>query len=242
MLKYQLSFLFLPLTMGWLNAQIPSGTQLLPEGLKSFTTFGSETPKSILKEVVVTGQSFSKALMFTTFIKDKSSGDYGLTANIKTSLRQGDVLWISFKARCLESNNESGEAYLGVRLDQLVNGQFAWPPNFERGVSVGSNWVETSFPFVMKKNASPEELRLIIQFDKYAQKVELGDITFLNYGTDVPLSSLKRTVITYDGQEPDAAWRKGAEERINKYRKADLVIKVVNKTENRLKMWTFRLK
>jgi GH35 family endo-1,4-beta-xylanase len=52
-----------------------------------------------------------------------------------------------------------------------------------------------------------------------AQTVEIGGLECLNYEKKVKLTDLPRTKATYAGREADAAWRKEADERIEKYRK-----------------------
>jgi hypothetical protein len=115
-----------------------------------------------------------------------------------------------------------------LRFDQLVNGKYAWPSHLERGVSIGSSWSTTSIPFVIQKDVTPADVKLVIKFDSYPQRFEIGPVTFLNCGQNVALSELPRSMITYEGGDPNAPWRKEAAERIEKYRKGDLKIKVVD--------------
>ena len=210
------------------EAQLPKGESLLPDGLKSFTVFGTDAPNSLVHEVPVGGQPFSTALRVDTYTQATGRGNCGLTANIKTNLHRGDVLWISFKSRSLASKRETGESFVEVRFDQLVDGKYKWPAHVERGVSFGSEWTETTFPFVMQQNVEPKDVRLVFQFDTYAERFELGPVTFINYGQNVKMSDLPRSVARYDGGEPDAPWRKQAAAGIEKYRKGDLTVKVLD--------------
>jgi endo-1,4-beta-xylanase len=209
-------------------AQVPTGKSLLSDGLKSLKVFGTDSPNTLVQEVAVTGQPFTQALRIDTYTKDSGRGNYGLTANINTSLRRGDVLWVSFKARSLASKRETGESSFEIRFDQLVDGKYKWPTHIERGVSFGTEWTEVSFPFVMEKDVEPKDVRLIITFDSYAQRYELSPVTFINCGPTVKMSDLPRSIARYDGWEANAPWRKGAAERIEKHRKGDLTVKVVN--------------
>ena len=209
-------------------AQLPAAESLLSNGLNSFEVYGSTAPHALVEEVAVTGQPFTKALRINTFKQAVDKGNFGLKADINTNLHKGDVLWISFKARCLESTRETGEASFEFRFDQLVNGKYQWPSYLERGVSFGKEWTETSLPFVLTKDVKPADVRLIFKFDTYAQRFELGPVTFLNYGPGVKLSDLPRSFVRYEGSEPDAPWRSAAAERIEKYRKGDLSIKVID--------------
>ncbi len=49
------------------------------------------------------------------------------------------------------------------------------------------------------------------------------------------MDDLPRSVVHYDGDSPDAPWRNAAAERIEKYRKGDLRIKVVDKNNKPVK-------
>jgi GH35 family endo-1,4-beta-xylanase len=208
-------------------AQLPAGESLLPDGLNAFTVFGPAAAKTMVEQVPVEGQSFTKAFRINTFGKT-GDGNYGLQANIKTALHKWDVLWVSFKARSLESKRETGESLIEVRFDQLVNGKYEWPSHLERGISIGNNWTEISIPFLLRKDVQPENARFVIQFDTYVQRFEIGPVNFFNYGQNVKLSDLPKTVVHYEGDAPDAPWRKAAAERIEKYRKGNLSIKVID--------------
>ncbi len=59
------------------------------------------------------------------------------------------------------------------------------------------------------------------------QEFEIGNVQVRNYG-DRPLNELPSTPLTYVGRELDATWRVEADRRIEKHRKGDLQIKVVD--------------
>ncbi|MBZ5618786.1 MAG: endo-1,4-beta-xylanase [Acidobacteriia bacterium] len=59
-----------------------------------------------------------------------------------------------------------------------------------------------------------------------AQTVEIGGIELMNYGTTKKVADLPFTKLGYGGSEPTAAWRKAAEQRIEKNRKGDLTVVV----------------
>ncbi len=58
--------------------------------------------------------------------------------------------------------------------------------------------------------------------------MEVGGISFLNFRENVSLAALPATPLTYSGREPDAPWRKDALDRIERFRKADLAVHVVD--------------
>lgn len=209
-------------------AQKPEGKPLLADGISSLQLFGVPKSNSLMEVVSVEGHPFTKAIRINTFNKPAGTGSCGLNANLTSPLQKGDVLWISFKARSLESSRETGESNIELRVDQLVNGKYVWPTYLERGVSFGKEWTETSLPFVIQKDVKVEDVKLVLQFDTYPQRFEIGPVTLLNCGSNTKLVDLPRSVVRYEGGEPNAPWRKAAAERIEKYRKGDLTIKVLD--------------
>lgn len=221
--------LFVPY-MAW--AQVPAGTFLLSDEIGTLNYYSEGKPSATIKQVTVKGQSFTKALQ----INSSGGADAGgLYSNLTKPLYKGDVLWISFSTRTLQSKRETGESFIELRVDQLVNGKYVWPPHLERGISFGEEWTKTSIPFVLAKDVQPEDIRLVIKFDTYPQNFEISPITFINCGQNVSLHDLPKTVVKYDGSAPDAPWRKEAEKRIEKYRKGDLRIHIVDDDGNPVK-------
>lgn len=208
-----------------LKAQIPEGIPLLSGKVNALKYSSESKPSTTVKQVAVKGQPFTQALQINS---SGGVGSGGLYGNLNKKLRKGDVLWISFSARSLQSKRETGESFVELRVEQLVNGKYVWPPYLERGISFGNDWTETSIPFELEKDVAPEDIRVVIRFDHYPQQFELGPVTFINCGQNVSLADLPRTVVRYEGDQPDAPWRAEAEERIEKHRKGDLTIKVTD--------------
>ncbi|OAQ42001.1 hypothetical protein A5893_02455 [Pedobacter psychrophilus] len=207
-------------------AQIVGGEALLSDGIFSLKPFGFDDADGIVKKVAVSGQSFNQALEINTFNNSKIG--MGLNAKINTNFKKGDVLLISFKTKNIESKRETGESFIEVRFDQLKNHNYVWPSHLERGVSFGKEWTETNIPFIMEKDAKAEDVLFVMKFDSYPEKFQISQLKFINYGPNVSLNNLPRSVIKYDGDEVDAKWRKDADERIDKYRKGDLAITVLD--------------
>ncbi len=214
-----------------LKAQTPEGKAIFPNWINNLELSGEDTPQSMIKKVDVKGQSFKKALHVNTFGRSLK-GECGLSGKINSALSKGDVIWVSVIARNIESRRETGEAFIEFRINQLIDGENVWPPHLERGISFGSEWTEMSMPFVMSKDARPEDLQVFIRFDTYPQQFEIGSITILNCGQNIRMSDLPRTTVRYEGDESDASWRREAADRIEKYRKGDLNIKVVDAAGN----------
>lgn len=178
--------------------------------------------------VAVEHPQFDQALRVDTSTLRAGGGEVGLIAHPDQAVQAGDVLWLSFFARKLTSTRETGEAYFEVRVDRLVDGRYAWPSFLEQGISVGSEWTQVSVPFEATHGVTPDQLRLVIKFDTYPQVFELSPIRWLNYGKTRTRDELPKTQVRYGGDDPVAAWRAAAAERIEKHRKANLAVKVVD--------------
>jgi endo-1,4-beta-xylanase len=148
--------------------------------------------------------------------------------NVKTPLKKGDVLWISFNARLTERRKKIGEAYIQVRMDRLVDGKYVWPPHMERGILIDANWGRTSIPFLLHDDVLPTDTVIIFMCEGGEKIFEIEDLTFSNYGPNVELVDLPRTPVRYGGGDPHAQWRKEAAKRIEKIRKGDFTIKVID--------------
>lgn len=233
-----LTVIALFLSVATLFSQQPAGTHLLSKAINSYVPIGVELTKRVIEEVAVSDQSFDKALRINTFNQQNLSGEVGLLFPLIAPVKKGEVVWISFMARCVKSTRESGEALLEVRLDELIDGKYEWPSFMERGISFGSQWTLTSIPveiknlgFHSKNNGNileTKHIRLLFRLDKYPQIMEIGPVTMLNCG-NIALKDLPRSLVKFDGDSPDAPWRGEAAERIEKIRKGDLSIIVQDK-------------
>ena len=173
-------------------------------------------------------QSFKKMYRIST-IQQNSSENFTLRYNIDSTVHKGDVLLLSFYSRSIQSKKETGESFMEIALDRFIEGKYNWPPLFERGMSFGSAWTLTQIPFVAGKEVAKGEMALIIKCGKFPQIFELGGISLLNYQQSKKLSDLPKSIVHYEGDAPNAAWRKAAAERIEQFRKGDLTVKVLDK-------------
>lgn len=182
----------------------------------------------------IDNQVFKKAYRVSTVNKTNAE-NFTLRYNIDSTVRKGDVLLLSFYSRSLQSKSETGESFMEIALDRFIEGKYNWPPIFERGMSFGSKWVLTQIPFVAAKDVAKGEMDLIIKCGKFPQIFELGNISLLNYQQTKKLNELPKSIVHYDSDSPNAIWRKAATERIEKYRKGNLTIKVLDKNGNLVK-------
>lgn len=206
------------------NAQV----SLLPTGLIPFKTSAKITSASSLSTVDVVDQPFQKAYRVST-VGQAGNESFTLRYVIDSVVQKGDVMLLSFYSRSLQSKKETGESFLEISLDRVIDGKYSWPPLLERGMSFGSKWTLTQIPFVAGRDAPKGELSLVIRCGSFPQQFELGQLTLVNYRQLVRVADLPRSIVHYEGDAPNAAWRKAAEERIDKCRKGNLTVTVLDK-------------
>ncbi|MFP5040887.1 endo-1,4-beta-xylanase [Parasediminibacterium sp. JCM 36343] len=204
------------------HAQLPAGIALLPNDTALFKT------PAFVQLVSTTSQPFAKAYHIST-LNPTGKDNFTLRCNLDAVVKTGDVLSLSFYTRSLQSKKETGESFMEISLDRTIGGKYNWPPLFERGMSFGTGWSLVQIPFVAARDVEKGELSLVIKCGSFPQVFELGGFSLVNYQHKATIAQLPRTTVHYDGDSPDAPWRKAAAERIEKYRKGDLTVKVVDK-------------
>ncbi len=97
-------------------------------------------------------------------------------------------------------------------------------------VSVGNTWQRFFLPFIPDRDVPAQDLEVVWVLGEQRQQVELGGLALLDAG-QTPLDKLPRpeaVKMDYAGRAPDAPWRKAAQERIERFRKGDLQVRVVD--------------
>lgn len=185
---------------------------------------GSRSEVGSLEVVSVRGvPGVDKALRMTT--RNDPGIEWGIQAvlPIDKPVEAGDVLLAKFRIRCVDSM--TGEGFTGFVFEQ------AGPPHTksaELRVGAPADWIECFIPFRAAMDYAPGQAQVCFRGGFDRQTIEITSIELINYGKGVELEQLPRTRVTYAGRSPDAPWRKAALERIERIRKADLQVKVVD--------------
>ncbi len=186
-------------------------------------TFGA------MEQVTVEGRPFERAVRVRTV--RRPDRDYFLELKLEAdkAVSKGDVCLLRFHIRALEAADESGTARARVYVQKMAPPKWTKYVNYNASVTPEHGWKRYDVPFVMTESlpAGKVGIGIALGTDK-PQVVEIGGVEVLNFGRKVDKADLPRTRATYPGIEPDAAWRKAAAERIDRHRKGDLTVKVLD--------------
>ena len=186
-------------------------------------------------DVDVEGQLFKRAMHITTVKKKQEWMTLVQWWIPKTSLKPAEVIYVTATVRFIKARDGKG---MGVgRLyathtpkqgseeggDALFAGDFAIPG--------GPQWQRIHLPMTGSHDLGDNDcLKLMFTFGHQDQEIEFGGITAVLFPAGTPKESLPHDSLNldYPGRAPDAAWRKDAEARIEKIRKGDLKVVVVD--------------
>ncbi|MEO1236371.1 MAG: hypothetical protein AAFX76_06230, partial [Planctomycetota bacterium] len=194
--------------------------------------------RATLSVVDAEGQKFSRAARVDVQAATDPVWNTQLTSpTTSLAIRRGDVLYGLFDVRG-ESNKESGggqfTAWLqapgtdATGVERPGGGTRGWTELRKLDGAPGPTWSRRFFSAVAQDDFAAGEVNLVFHLGVIPQTVEVANVTLWNLGPDGDVDSLARTRLTYEGQEPDAPWRAEAMARIDRHRKADLVVEVVD--------------
>lgn len=174
-----------------------------------------------LTTVPVTGQSFTTAI-------DVKTGAISATANAwdirprcfaTAAANQNDVVGVTFWVRAVST--QAGKGFTSFVVEQNVS-PYTKSVNFT--AAFDSAWKKVEIPFNMAQTYAAASFNLSFWATYPNQEIQIGGFSILDYGPNVPYSSLGFTTWPYDGHAADAPWRADAAARIEKYRKGDIVV------------------
>jgi GH35 family endo-1,4-beta-xylanase len=164
---------------------------------------------------------FTQALEVRTRQRPLNPWDFQLGSRIPTAIHKGDVLWVTLWMRATETSGETHEGFSELSIEQDSE------PYDKIGLfdfSAPGQWKPFAWACVSDRDYAPGAAQVCLRAGYSPQVLQIGGFRILNYGSSVKLADLPHTKMTYPGMEPDAPWRKAAEERIEKYRKSDLKV------------------
>jgi GH35 family endo-1,4-beta-xylanase len=226
------------LIAGFAAVAYGAGTQpasLLPANSASTFHLGAAAGEfAKVSPIAVTGQPFSKALRIEIMAKPQRPADVQIATNVDAAIAGGDVLMISFSMRSadgaevtLDAGFRPASAAARAARAGAGRGNFG-PAPVTMAAAAGAVWRKVQFPFAVTRAYNPDEGQVFFTLGMRKQSVEIAGIELVDYGTSKRVADLPFTKLGFAGSGPGAAWRRAAEERIEKFRKGDLTVTVKN--------------
>ncbi|MBS1877496.1 MAG: endo-1,4-beta-xylanase [Acidobacteria bacterium] len=174
-----------------------------------------------LTTVAVSGMPFSTALHVKTAAIPATANDWDIRPRCFATLaaKQDDVVVAAFWMRAVAP--AGGMGFTTFVVEQNVS---PYTKSVTYTAAAGSQWRRFEAPFTMAQTYAAGGYNLSFWTTFPNQEIEIGGFTILDYGPGVPFSALGLTAWPYDGHAADAPWRTAAAQRIDRYRKGDIVV------------------
>lgn len=140
-------------------------------------------------------------------------------------IEKDQVCLLVLKARCVESDSPDGKGRVSVAVQNRAN--YSAAPIW-RTITIGREWNTVFFAFAAA-NECPEG-KGVAKFvaGERKQVVEFADLKLYRFPVGFDVYSAPRMKATYEGRDLDAPWRAEAAERIEKLRRGDFTVRVVD--------------
>lgn len=207
---------------GWLLLRA-APVSMVPELPRHFRLLRPTAEAARAQYVAVEGQPFSYALRVET--RTRPTNPWSIQLNVRTTVPvdAGDRLLASFWLRRVASSAQA--AHTTFVFEKAG-------PDYEKSALrtfslTDTNWHQFHVAFEARDAYAAGEAQVNFQLGYAPQTVEFGEVTMTNWFREVALEELPDDH-TYAGREPEAAWRMGAAERIDRWRRAGLEVQVTD--------------
>ncbi|MEX0775111.1 MAG: endo-1,4-beta-xylanase [Phycisphaeraceae bacterium] len=209
-------------------AKLPQGTLVAGASPEDWTLKNGAAAIGVMNIVQVQGMPFTKAVRMES--RKRTDRDYLFQAVTPSTqpVNVGQPLLLTFYARATALNNETSVGLVNIKFFSMaqLGGTGA------AAVPVTRDWQKFYFPLSVYskkvKGFAAGELTMTMNQGLPPQVVEIADIKLMKFPDGVTAKDLPRMEFKVEGREPDAPWRKEAALRIEKIRKGDLTVKVVD--------------
>lgn len=165
----------------------------------------------------------------------KPEKDWGILLTYRNAkpLRKGDTVLIRFRARAAQTSTEQSTGFTNIQMVGQGETRNYW---IVRDVTITPEWRWYYIGGQVGKDANdpkrtdhaPGSVDLLFLLGYAPQTLEIADLHWTNYGPEVDPKALPITRVDYAGRAEDAPWRAAAAARIEKHRKGDLTVTVVD--------------
>lgn len=161
------------------------------------------------------------------FEEPESPWAFSLRFPVDRPVEKGEVLLLEFRARTISAKTETGLGSLGAMFE------VSEPPyvkSLNQRVEVGLAWRDYSLPFRCVESRNANGSAIVFFLGYLPQTLEIADVKLSTFGKNFDVSTLYNSEPRYKGAEPDAPWRAAAQERIERIRKGELTLQIVDAT------------
>jgi hypothetical protein len=204
--------------------KFPEGTHPVGKNIvNKISKTGSEANILNLQRIEISEISSEPVLEIETLETARYQNHALLVIPTEKTVKEGDVVFLTLQARCLSSENEFGDGIVSIEFgghwrERILRAEYY----------CGSEWKQYYTRGTVPKDFAVGKAVLRFNTSYRPQKIQLANVELINYGNKVNYDDLPVMPVTYRGMEEDAQWRTEALQRIEKYRKSDIEIKVVD--------------
>lgn len=191
--------------------------------LSAFTEPSGVPPQTQIIDIAGNA-NFDRALQIDVTTDPTSAGyegeySIGLGAKTTTTIQAGDAALATFWARRVAPSG-TGEASFVFERD---GGRYT--KSAVATLKLTQDWQQFRFPFRIAEDYAPGDAHFQLWLGYGKQTLQIAGVSMLDYGQGNPAGWPK---VTYAGRDPNASWRSAANQRIDKYRKGNLTVHVVD--------------
>ncbi len=191
---------------------------------------------------VVPGEDGKDIIKITNNKAAAKSGDciYRMDESLKGDYNQGDVCLLVVTMRTISGGDANGVGKIQLQTEEPAT----YKKDIWEEIYAGKDWSTHYFAYIPDLSLG-ERYNFGIRPAFYEQTIEIKDLRIINYGSQVKLEDMPmmgKTLETkinevprWEEFEKDAAWRKSALESIEKNRKGDFNVVVLDKDGNPIK-------
>ena len=202
--------------------KLPGGATLISQPMPSLdTAYGGES--RMVKDRKVPG---GEALEVRTAEAKPNSWDVGVNLPITDGVDADDVLLLAVWARAIEARNESQTAALQPIRIQESGGEYKSAA--EGAAYLTNDWKLHYLPVKSANSFGAGDSGITYHLGLAPQTVRIGPSYLIKFPAGTDVQSLPKTRIDYKGRDANHPWRAKAMESIDRHRKADLTVRVVD--------------
>lgn len=174
-----------------------------------------------------TDMPFDRVTRVSTHLKPENPWEQSIHISLPGSFDKQKMYLIDFYVRCLDTEDESG---VGKFIYWIERSGGDHKKLTKLPFTATSKWQHVLNPFRPTESQEAGESQIAIHLGHLsAQTLEFGGFQVWEYdGEDLSQADFPSTRYSYEGREPDAAWRAEADDRIRQHRMADFNIQVVD--------------